>query len=117
MKTCIQTLGILAIAASLSFGQDEATKEKKGHNPEQMFKKLDTDSNGSLSLDEFKASPMGKKAGDKAEARFTKLDADSNGSVSPEELKAGAKGGKGEKGGKPGKGKKKDGAAAPAEAE
>lgn len=113
MKTCIQTLGILAIAASLSFAEDEAPKGKKGHNPEQMFKKIDSDSSGSLSLEEFKESPMGKKAGDKAENRFKALDTDSNGSVTSEELMAGRKA-KGGKAGKPGKGKKKDADAAPA---
>lgn len=102
MKSCIQILGIVALATSLSFGEDEAPKEKKAPAPEKAFKKLDADNNGSLSLDEYKASPMGTKAGDKAEAKFKKLDANSDGSVSLDEFKA-ASGGKAK-----GEGKKKD---------
>lgn len=88
MKICIQTLGIMAIAASLSYGQDAPKKEgKQPPDPEKMFKKLDTDSNGAVSLDEFKASPRGQKNPDKAGEIFKKIDADSNGSISLEEFK------------------------------
>ena len=96
MKNCIQILSVVAVATSLSFGEEEAPKEKKAFNPEAAFKKIDTDGNGSLSLDEFKASPQGQKLAKKAEARFKKLDADSNGSLSLDEFKAGASKGKGE---------------------
>lgn len=95
MKTCICTLSALAIAASLSFAQ-EAPKGPKGPggpgkgkrpNPEQIFKKLDADANGSVNLEEFKASPRAKEAPDKAEEIFKKIDADSDGSVTLEEFK------------------------------
>ena len=99
--------GILAIAASFSYGEEAPAKpDKPKHpNPEEMFKKLDTNSDGSISLEEFKASPKAQKDPAKAEERFKKMDADSNGSVSLEEFKAA---------GPPpgGKKKKKDGAAA-----
>ena len=103
MKTTIQTLSILAIAASLSYGEEPAAKpdKHKAPNPEAIFKKLDANSDGSVSLDEFKASPRGQKDPAKAEAAFKKLDADSNGSLSLDEFKAG-----GPK--KDGKGKGKD---------
>ena len=114
MKTCIQTLGILALATSLSFGE-EAAEAKKGGDPAKAFAKTDSNSDGSVSLEEFKASPRGVKMADKAEGMFKKMDADSNGSLSADEFKAGpAKGGKGGKGG--GKGGKGGGKGAPAPA-
>ncbi len=105
MKTCIQTLGILALAASLSYAEEAAPKGGKGKGgPEAMFKKLDADGSGSISLEEFKASPRGQKAPDKAEAAFKKINADgSEDGISLEEFKAapkgkGARGPKGPKG-------------------
>jgi Ca2+-binding EF-hand superfamily protein len=108
MKSCIQILGITALATSLSFGEDKAPKEKKTPDPEKTFKKLDTDNNGSLSLEEYKASPMGTRAGDKAEPKFKKLDTDGNGSVNLDEFKAGSTGGKAKGADKPKKEKKED---------
>ncbi|MEY3898062.1 MAG: hypothetical protein RLZZ214_3583 [Verrucomicrobiota bacterium] len=108
MKTYIQVLSALALATSLSYGEEAPAKpEKKGPNPEKMFKKLDTDSNGSISLEEFKASPRAQKDPAKAEEHYKKLDADSKDGVSLEEFKAGQ-----HAPGKKGKDKKKDGAAA-----
>ncbi len=104
MKTCIQTLGILALAASLSYAEDAPKKgDKKAPDPAKMFAKLDTNSDGSLSLEEFKASPRGKKDEAKAAEIFAKMDADSKDGVSLEEFKAFVP----EKGKGHGKGKKK----------
>ncbi len=64
------------------------TEEKKPMDPEVAFKKMDKDSDGKLTLEEFK----GKKKDDalaKAETRFKKLDKDSDGKVTMEEFKAG----------------------------
>ena len=108
MKSSIQILGIIALSTSLSFGEEKAPKEKKTPDPEKTFKKLDTDNNGSLSLEEYKTSPMGTKAGDKAEPKFKKLDADGNGSVNLDEFKAGSTGGKAKGEGKPKMEKKED---------
>ena len=98
MKTCIHTLGAMAIAASLCFGQDGQPPKSPGGSggpgkgnhpkPEEIFKKLDTNSDGSLSLDEFKAGPRAQKDPAKAEEIFKKIDSDSSGSVSLEEFKA-----------------------------
>jgi Ca2+-binding EF-hand superfamily protein len=108
MKSSIQILSIIALATSLSFGEEKAPKEKKTPDPEKTFKKIDTDDNGSLSLEEYKASPMGTRAGDKAEPKFKKLDTDGNGSLNLDEFKAGSTGGKDKREDKPKKEKKKD---------
>lgn len=95
----------MAVAASFSFAAETPKGPEKGKrpNPEKLFKKLDTDNSGSLSLDEFKASPMGKRNPDKAEQIFNKMDTDSADGVSLEEFKARALG----NGKVKGKGKKK----------
>ena len=50
------------------------------------MKNLDKDGNGSISKEEFLASPQAKKDSAKAEERFGKMDKDKNGSLSLEEL-------------------------------
>lgn len=99
MRTYISTIGAMAVAASLCFGEDQPPKGPGGPGgpggpergkrppPEEVFKKLDTSGDGTLSLDEFKAGPMAQKKPDKAEEIFKKIDADSNGSVTLEEFK------------------------------
>ena len=97
MKTTICTLSALAIAATFSFAQDkpQGPGEGKGDGkgrmrppPEEIFKKLDANADGAMTLDEFKAGPMGKKDPVKAEEIYKKIDADGNGSVTLEEYKA-----------------------------
>ena len=116
MKTTVTLLSAMALAATLSFGQDQPAAPKKGPggppkdrpSPEKIFEKLDTTKDNSLSLDEFKAGPLGKKDPAKAEEIFKKIDTDNSGALSLEEFKAhhparGGKGGhgKGGKGGNP----------------
>ena len=51
-----------------------------------MLKNLDKDGNGSVSKEEFLASPAAKKDAAKATERFGKMDKNSDGSLSLEEL-------------------------------
>jgi hypothetical protein len=89
MKTCIQTLGILALATSLSYGQDAPEKgDRKAPAPAKVFKKLDANTDGAVSLEEFKASPRARKNPERAAKIFAKIDSDSSGSLSLEEFKA-----------------------------
>ncbi len=60
---------------------------KKGHmNPEEAFKKLDANNDGSVSLEEFKANGIGKKDPAKGEEIFKKRDKDSDGKITKEEF-------------------------------
>jgi Ca2+-binding EF-hand superfamily protein len=87
------------------------TLRKKAEKENAMFKKLDSDNNGSISLAEFKASPRAQKDPTKAEQIFKKMDTDSNGGVSLEEFKSHRPDHAPKGAGRPGKGKKKGDAA------
>jgi hypothetical protein len=93
MKTIL--LSLLLVPA-LALAADEAKPKKPGKgaggaqaNPEKAHKRLDTNSDGTVSLEEFKAGPRGKKDPTKAEKAFQKLDKDSDGKMTLEEFKAG----------------------------
>ena len=64
-------------------------------DPPQMMRQLDSDRDGSLSFEEFRASPAVRQLGeDEQEDRFEKLDADHNQKLTPDEIQAfGARGG------------------------
>ena len=68
-------------------GKPEGGKHGPPPNPEEIFKKLDADSNGTVSLVEFKEGPRAKKHAEKAEEHFKKIDADGNGEITLEEFK------------------------------
>lgn len=79
---------VLTLALSLCLVSPlTAADEKPKRDPEAVFKKLDKNSDGVLSLEEFK----GKKDATKAEAQFKRLDKDSSGTISLEEFKAAGK--------------------------
>lgn len=90
MKPLVTVLAALALCTSVSFAEEEkAAGDKPKRDPEAMFKKLDANSDSAVSLEEFKAGPMGKRNPEKAEENFKKRDKDSNNSLSLEEFKAG----------------------------
>ena len=108
MKTLL-TLCALAVCSAMTLhAADEGKPKKPGEgkpgegkpNPEEIFKKLDTNSDGSVSKEEFMAGPRAKEDPAKAETRFKALDKNNDGKLTLEEFKAGMGGGK--KGG-PGK--------------
>jgi len=80
----------VAVACCLAVPAVAADGDKKAPNPEKVFQKKDANSDGSLSLEEFKAG-MPEKALTRADARFKKLDANSDGKLSLDEFKAGMK--------------------------
>ena len=88
MKSLVTSLAALALAANFALAEDakpDATKEKPKRNAEDVFKKLDANSDSSVSLDEFKAA---RKDAAKAEEMFKKRDKDGDGKLSLEEFKA-----------------------------
>ena len=114
MKTLVLSLLLTPV---LAFAQDAAKPAKPGKqggkrpDPEAQFKKLDTNADSTVSLEEFKAGPMGKKDPAKAEELYKKLDKDSDGKLTVEEFKTRGPRKGGDK--KPG-GPKADAPAAPA---
>lgn len=107
MKTTLTMISMLALATSLSIAQEDQKgpqkKPGKGHpKPEEIFKKLDADSSGSVSLEEFKNSPRAQQNPEKADEAFKKIDKDANNELSLEEFKSHRppnKGGDGKRGG------------------
>lgn len=85
MKTVSATLIALTLGVAITtvpaIAADAAALEA-------AFKKLDTNTDGTLSLDEFKASPEGVKDPEKAQKQFKKLDANTDGTLSLDEFKA-----------------------------
>ena len=80
--------GDTAKPAAEGAAKEGAKGEKKAVDKDAQFKKLDTDGDGKLSLDELKAGPMGKKAPEKCEALIKAKDKDGDGKLSLEEFKA-----------------------------
>jgi hypothetical protein len=95
MKITTSILTVLAITSLAVYAADDAKKgDKKGAgkgkkgNPAEIFKRLDKDNSGSISKEEFMATPMAKKAGDKAEKMFGMRDKNNDGEISKEEFTA-----------------------------
>ncbi len=99
MKLTLSTLLAIPLLAVSVHAEDKPAKpEKPKMDPAAAFKKLDANTDNSLSLEEFKASPRWKKDASKADDVFAKKDKDGNKGLSLEEFSA-----KPEKPAKPGK--------------
>jgi len=61
-------------------------REHKRPSPEQIIKKLDTDGNGTLSLDEFSKSRRFKDNAERAKKVFTRMDTNKDSQVCAKEL-------------------------------
>jgi Ca2+-binding EF-hand superfamily protein len=90
MKSITVMLAAMALSSTLVLAQDD---EKKGEDhpkrsPEKIMKKLDTNSDGKISLEEWKASPRHQKDPAKAEELFKTMDTNKDGFISMDELKA-----------------------------
>ena len=86
MKVITTILSVLAIASFVN-AADEGAKKPKA-DPAKAFAKLDANSDGAISKEEFLASPQAKKDAAKAEASFGKKDKDGDGKLTKEEFAA-----------------------------
>jgi Ca2+-binding EF-hand superfamily protein len=84
-------LSALLLSASFATAADKSDKA----NPEAIFKKLDSNSDGAVSKEEYLASKKAQKDPDKAGKHFDKLDANKDGKLTKEEMAAGEKDKKG----------------------
>jgi Ca2+-binding EF-hand superfamily protein len=75
----------LAVVGNVS-AQDKEKKDKKC--PDEIFKKLDKDASGDLTVEEFVAHAKDDAGKQKATERFKKIDKDGNGKVTLDEFKA-----------------------------
>jgi Ca2+-binding EF-hand superfamily protein len=92
LMSAFAVAGVLFVAGGVRADDDEAKPKKKKHDPEMLFKKLDANNDGSLSLEEFKKfGEMGKgklaEHPELLEKMFKKLDTDNDGKLSLEEFK------------------------------
>jgi hypothetical protein len=93
MKLCRSILTLLFLGSIYAVAADEqpapqAKRQGKKGNPEELFKKLDTNSDNAVSLEEFKAGAGGKRNPDRVDAMFKRRDKDGNGTLSVDEFKA-----------------------------
>jgi Ca2+-binding EF-hand superfamily protein len=91
MKAITTILSVLALASFVNAAEGDAKKDKPKMDPEKAFAKLDANSDGSVSKEEFMASPQAKKDAAKAEESFGKRDKDKDGKISKEEFTAAPK--------------------------
>jgi Ca2+-binding EF-hand superfamily protein len=90
----LRLLSVLSMAGLLALAPDATAKPAKGDKVEALFKKLDTNGDGTLSKEEFskiaelhKKSGEGKGNGKHVEAMFNKLDANGDGKLTLEEFR------------------------------
>ncbi len=71
---------------------DAAKPAKRNYDPEKAFKKLDTNEDGKISLEEWKAGPLARRDAAKADQVFTRRDKDGDKFLTLQEFSAAAKG-------------------------
>lgn len=107
----ILTLSTLLLSTALSFAADGDAAKKPAEggdrprmNPEEIFKKLDANGDGSVTKEEYSASPRAKEDPARAEKSFASKDKDKDGKLNLEEFKTRPEGGRPPGGGdRPGK--------------
>lgn len=88
MKVITTILSVLALASFVNAADEGAKKEKPKMDPAKAFAKLDANSDGSISKEEWMATPQAKKDAAKAEKAFGGKDKDKDGKVTKEEFTA-----------------------------
>ncbi len=92
MKLLFAVAVLACVGLATAWGQEEKPGDEHGHGarrtPEEMLKRLDTNQDGKISLEEWKASPRSQKDPSRAEEMFKKLDTNHDGVITLEELKA-----------------------------
>lgn len=86
MKVITTILSVLALASFVNAAEGDVKKPKM--DPAKAFAKLDANSDGSVSKEEYMASPQAKKDSAKAEKSFAGRDKDKDGKLSKEEFTA-----------------------------
>lgn len=88
MKTPIAILSVVALVMPLVSAEEgeRGRPDGKRPNPRQHFDRMDADSSGTVSLEEFKSTPRAKEHPEKAEEIFKRIDADSSGDITFQEM-------------------------------
>jgi Ca2+-binding EF-hand superfamily protein len=85
---CVIAFAAVVAVSVLVSATQAADPPKKAPDPAKVFAKKDTNGDGSLSLDEFKAG-LKQKALETADKRFKRSDSNADGKLSLDEFKAG----------------------------
>lgn len=82
MKTSFTLAALFCATAYISFADEAASKERL----EQLFKNFDSNGDGSISLEEYKAGMVGNMAPERVAVVFQEKDRDHDGKLSMAEL-------------------------------
>ena len=88
MKAITTILSVLALASFVNAAEGDAKKDKPKMDPAKAFAKMDANNDGSVSKEEFMATPQAKKDAAKAEKGFAGKDKDGDGKITKEEFTA-----------------------------